>query len=151
MDVKHFCLWNYWCLVLFVVGGKYNSLMERYKRLVAKCVEECAPRYDGLKKKYTDECAERCRLYNELIELRGNIRVSYRCRPLSADEVSRGCSPVFESDPSQETELQFVPSERERNIFKFDRVFRPGDDQGINCCYFACHYVHNVLFGKLKK
>ncbi|PAN19672.1 hypothetical protein PAHAL_3G289500 [Panicum hallii] len=135
------------------LGEKYSSLLERYKQQVAKCADECGPRYDGLKKKYTDECAERKRLYNELIELRGNIRVFCRCRPLSSDEVTRGCSSVVEIDSSQETELQFVPSEKERKAFKFDHVFGPEDDQetvfsetvpvvrsvmdGFNVCIFA--------------
>jgi kinesin family member C2/C3 len=124
---------------LFVVpvGGRYNILMEKYKQQVAKCAEECVPRFDGLKKKYTTECAERRRLYNELIELRGNIRVFCRCRPLSSDEISRGCSSVVEVDPSQEMDLQFVPTEKERKTFKFDHVFGPADDQGIYCPYSA--------------
>ncbi|OEL34460.1 Kinesin-4 [Dichanthelium oligosanthes] len=135
------------------LGEKYNSLMERYKQQVAKCADECEPKYDGLKKKYTDECAERKRIYNELIELRGNIRVFCRCRPLNSDEVTRGCSSVVEINRSQETELQFVPSEKERKAFKFDHVFGPEDDQdvvfsetvpvvrsvmdGFNVCIFA--------------
>uniref|UniRef100_A0ACD5TH99 Uncharacterized protein n=1 Tax=Avena sativa TaxID=4498 RepID=A0ACD5TH99_AVESA len=128
-------------------------LGDRYNKQVAKCAEECAPRFDGLKKKYTAECAERRRLYNELIELRGNIRVFCRCRPLSADEISRGCSSVVEVDPSRETDLQYAPTEKERKGFKFDHVFGPADDQeavfaeslpvvrsvmdGFNVCIFA--------------
>uniref|UniRef100_A0A0D3G7C5 Kinesin-like protein n=1 Tax=Oryza barthii TaxID=65489 RepID=A0A0D3G7C5_9ORYZ len=135
------------------LGGKYNSLLERYKQQVAKCAEECAPRYDGLKKKYADECAERRRLYNELIELRGNIRVFCRCRPLSTAEISNGCSSIVQIDPSHETELQFVPSDKDRKAFKFDHVFGPSDNQetvfaeslpvvrsvmdGFNVCIFA--------------
>jgi len=131
------------------LGDRYNNLMEKYKQQVAKCAEE----FDGLKKKYTAECAERRRLYNELIELRGNIRVFCRCRPLSTDEISRGCSSVVEVDPSQETDLQYVPTEKERKSFKFDHVFGPADDQeavfaeslpvvrsvmdGFNVCIFA--------------
>jgi kinesin family protein C2/C3 len=118
-------------LFALLVGDRYNNLMEKYKQQVAKCDEECAPRFDGLKKKYTAECAVRRRLYNELIELRGNIRVFCRCRPLSADEISRGCSSVVEVDPSQETDLQYAPTEKERKSFKFDHVFGPADDQGI--------------------
>jgi kinesin family protein C2/C3 len=110
---------------LLFVGEKYNSLVERYKQQVAKCAGECAPRYHGLKKKYRDECANRRRLYNELIELRGNIRVFCRCRPLSSDGVASGCPSVVEIDPAQETELQFVSSEKERKAFKFDHVFGP--------------------------
>uniref|UniRef100_J3M6X4 Kinesin-like protein n=2 Tax=Oryza brachyantha TaxID=4533 RepID=J3M6X4_ORYBR len=135
------------------LGGRYNGLVERYKQQVAKCAEECVPRYDGLKKKYTDECAERRRLYNELIELRGNIRVFCRCRPLTHDEISNGCSSIVEIDPSHETELQYAPSDKERKVFKFDHVFGPSDDQetvfaeslpvvrsvmdGFNVCIFA--------------
>ncbi|KAG8085489.1 hypothetical protein GUJ93_ZPchr0010g8041 [Zizania palustris] len=135
------------------LGSKYNSLIERYQQQVAKCAEECVPRYDGLKKKYRDECAERRRLYNELIELRGNIRVFCRCRPLSADEVSNGCSSIVEIDPSHETELQYVPSDKDKKVFKFDHVFGPAEDQetvfaeslpvvrsvmdGFNVCIFA--------------
>ncbi|KAL5203150.1 hypothetical protein ABZP36_014102 [Zizania latifolia] len=135
------------------LGSKYNSLIERYQQKVAKCAEECMPSYDGLKKKYTDECAERRRLYNELIELRGNIRVFCRCRPLSVHEVSNGCSSIVEIDPSQETELQYVLSDKDKKVFKFDHVFGPADDQetvfaeslpvvrsvmdGFNVCIFA--------------
>ncbi|KAF8719842.1 hypothetical protein HU200_024600 [Digitaria exilis] len=138
---------------LHFLGEKYNSIIERYRKQVAKCADECGPRYDDLKKKYTDECAERKRLYNELIELRGNIRVFCRCRPLSSNEITRGCLSVVEINPSQETELQFVPSEKERKAFKFDHVFGPEDDQeavfsetlpvvrsvmdGFNVCIFA--------------
>ncbi|TVU19285.1 hypothetical protein EJB05_35424 [Eragrostis curvula] len=135
------------------LGEKYNILLEKCNKQSARCAEECAPRYDALKKKYTAEYAERRRLYNELIEVRGNIRVFCRCRPLSADEVNRGCSSVVEIDPSHETELQFLPTEKERKAFRFDHVFGPEDDQeavfsetmpvvrsvmdGFNVCIFA--------------
>ncbi|GJY39196.1 kinesin-like protein KIN-14S [Tanacetum coccineum] len=55
--------------------------------------------YQSLKKKYHEEsemwkkrcdleCSERRRLHNELIELKGNIRVLCRCRPLNHDEIA---------------------------------------------------------------
>jgi kinesin family protein C2/C3 len=134
-------------LFAVLVGDRYNNLMEKYKQQaekykqqVAKCAEECAP-----KKKYAAECAERRRLYNELIELRGNIRVFCRCRPLSADEISRGVSSVVEVDPSQETDLQYVPTEKERRSFKFDHVFGPADDQGY-LLFLLCLACHNFCF-----
>lgn len=105
---------------------------------MTNCSKEWASRYDVLMKKYDvlmkkymEECAERRSLHNELIELRGNIRVFCRCRPLSSDGVVSGCPSVVEIDPAQETELQFVSSEKERKAFKFDHVFGPQDDQGI--------------------
>ncbi|GJM88502.1 hypothetical protein PR202_ga04573 [Eleusine coracana subsp. coracana] len=139
--------------VLGFLGEKYNNLLRKYKKQTSKCADECVPRYDGLMKKYTDECAERRRLNNELIELKGNIRVFCRCRPLSADEVTHGCSSIVEIEPLCETELQFLPFEKERKAFRFDHVFGPEDSQeavfaetvpvvrsvmdGFNVCIFA--------------
>ncbi|KHG06385.1 Kinesin-like protein KIFC3 [Gossypium arboreum] len=91
--------------------------------------------YDLLKKKYLDESSERKRLYNEVIELKGNIRVFCRCRPLNQVEIANGSSSVVEFDSSQDTELQIVSSDSSKKQFKFDHVFRPEDGQenrGVN-------------------
>ncbi|KAK1319640.1 Kinesin-4 [Acorus calamus] len=105
-------------------------------------------KYDMLKKKFIKESSERKRLYNEVIELKGNIRVFCRCRPLSPDEAANGDSSVFDFDPTQDTELQIVSSDLSRKRFKFDHVFGPQDNQetmpivtsvldGFNICIFA--------------
>ncbi|XP_072961067.1 kinesin-like protein KIN-14J [Typha angustifolia] len=152
---------------LQLLGTKYNGLMKRHEvqtsenealrasceALTKKCSEECGPRYETLKKKYTEECSERKRLYNELIEMRGNIRVFCRCRPLSSKEVSGGHTSVIDFDPSQDTELQIICSDASKKQFKFDHIFGPTDDQeavfaetlpvvrsvldGYNVCIFA--------------
>ncbi|KAL5783678.1 hypothetical protein ACOSP7_008707 [Xanthoceras sorbifolium] len=109
--------------------------------------------YELLKKKYLDESSERKRLYNEVIELKGNIRVFCRCRPLNQAEVANGSSSVVEFDSSQENELQIVSSDSSKKQFKFDFVFKPEDSQeavfaqtkpivtsvldGYNVCIFA--------------
>ncbi|TYI57805.1 hypothetical protein E1A91_D11G307800v1 [Gossypium mustelinum] len=108
--------------------------------------------YELLKKKYLDESLERKRLYNEVIELKGNIRVFCRCRPLNQAEIANGSSSVVEFDSSQDTELQIVSSDSKKQ-FKFDHVFRPEESQeavfartkpivtsvldGYNVCIFA--------------
>ncbi|MBA0833268.1 hypothetical protein Goarm_017592, partial [Gossypium armourianum] len=102
---------------------------------------------------YLDESSERKRLYNEVIELKGNIRVFCRCRPLNQVEIANGSSSVVEFDSSQDTELQIVSSDSSKKQFKFDHVFRPEDGQdavfartkpivtsvldGYNVCIFA--------------
>ncbi|KAJ6995996.1 hypothetical protein NC653_012776 [Populus alba x Populus x berolinensis] len=53
--------------------------------------------YELLKKKYLQELSERKRLYNEVIELKGNIRVFCRCRPLNQVEITHGSSYVVDS------------------------------------------------------
>ncbi|XVF41935.1 hypothetical protein PTKIN_Ptkin01aG0320600 [Pterospermum kingtungense] len=109
--------------------------------------------YELLKKKYLDESSERKRLYNEVIELKGNIRVYCRCRPLNQAEIANGSSSVVEFDSSQDSELQIISSDSSKKQFKFDHVFRPEDGQevvfaqtkpivtsvldGYNVCIFA--------------
>ncbi|XP_038976128.1 kinesin-like protein KIN-14J [Phoenix dactylifera] len=75
---------------LQLLGSKY-SLMKRhheqsdklvklranYEMLKYKFLEECEPKYETLKQKYSEECAERKRLHNELIKLKGNMRVFF--------------------------------------------------------------------------
>ncbi|XP_010659851.1 kinesin-like protein KIN-14S [Vitis vinifera] len=106
-----------------------------------------------LKKKYLEECLERKRLYNEVIELKGNIRVFCRCRPLNQDEIANGSTSIVDFDSSQENELQIICSDSSKKQFKFDHVFRPESDQeavfaqtspivtsvldGYNVCIFA--------------
>lgn len=150
-----------------ILGLKYNKVLNRYQEqnnvtemlkadfehLSDKCSKECEPKYEELKKKYTRERCERKRLYNEIIELRGNIRVFCRCRPLSSEEISKGFASVVEFDPSNDSEFQVVLADNSKKQFRFDHVFSPNDSQeavfeetlpvvksvldGYNVCIFA--------------
>ncbi|KAK9919823.1 hypothetical protein M0R45_028398 [Rubus argutus] len=109
--------------------------------------------HELLKKKYLAESSERKRLYNEVIELKGNIRVFCRCRPLNQNEISNGSTTVIEFESSLDNELQVLCSDSSKKQFKFDHVFRPEDNQeavfaqtkpivtsvldGFNVCIFA--------------
>lgn len=109
--------------------------------------------YELLKNKYLQEYSERKWLYNEVIELKGNIRVFCRCRPLNQVDVANGCTSVVELDPSQENDLHIISSDSSKKQFKFDHVFGPQDSQeavfaqtkpivtsvldGYNVCIFA--------------
>ncbi|XP_047316824.1 kinesin-like protein KIN-14S [Impatiens glandulifera] len=129
--------------------GALNYLGTQYDVLEKKHVEEC----ELLKKKYLEESLERKRLYNEVIELKGNIRVFCRCRPLNEGEIKNGCTSVVDHESLGENELQIICSDSSKKQFKFDHVFRPEDDQeavyaqtspivtsvldGYNVCIFA--------------
>lgn len=89
-----------------------------------------------LKKQYLEESSERKRLYNENIELKGNIRVFCRCRPLSQADLANGCASVVEFDGSHENELQLLSTDSSKKHFKFDHVFKPEDGQGTLSCFF---------------
>ncbi|PHT41343.1 hypothetical protein CQW23_20197, partial [Capsicum baccatum] len=128
---------------------KYTEECVQHELLKKKYDEE----FELLKKKYLEECTERKRLYNEVIELKGNIRVFCRCRPLNAGEISDGSTSVVEFDPSHENELQISCAGSSKKQFKFDYVFKPEDGQdavfaqtmpivtsvldGYNVCIFA--------------
>ncbi|KAJ0080121.1 hypothetical protein Patl1_22640 [Pistacia atlantica] len=140
----------------------HSSLSDQVKNMNTDCfpgpgvldnLQNLSNEYELLKKKYIDESSERKRLYNEVIELKGNIRVFCRCRPLNLAEITNGSSSVVEFDSSQENELQIVSSDSSKKQFKFDFVFKPEDNQeavfaqtkpivtsvldGYNVCIFA--------------
>ncbi|KAL9691694.1 hypothetical protein QQ045_012120 [Rhodiola kirilowii] len=115
--------------------------------------EQTKNKCELLEKKYIQESTERKRLYNEVIELKGNIRVFCRCRPLHPSEVGNGSTAVIEYDSCLENELQVICSDSSKKQFKFDHVFKPEDSQeavfsqtsrvvtsvmdGYNVCIFA--------------
>ncbi|KAI0530839.1 hypothetical protein KFK09_000387 [Dendrobium nobile] len=133
--------------------AEIDMLRAKCKALSNKCLQECQPKYEALKRILAEETAERKRFYNELIEVRGNIRVFCRCRPLSPEETSKSYNSVVEFDPSKDTELQITCADSSKKIYKFDHVFSPKDDQeavftetlpivksvmdGFNACIFA--------------
>ncbi|XXG54474.1 hypothetical protein AAC387_Pa03g2342 [Persea americana] len=150
------------CTKIQVLRKEHVILSEEVKGLIAgsfpgidisAAIENLGTKYEMLRKKYLEESSERKRLYNKVIELKGNIRVFCRCRPLSSDEIQKGSSSVLDFDPSQETELQIICSDSTRKQFKFDHVFGPRDNQeavfrqtspivtsvldGFNVCIFA--------------
>ncbi|KAI7741670.1 hypothetical protein M8C21_005368 [Ambrosia artemisiifolia] len=126
-----------------------QTLGEEHETLKKKYQEEC----QMLKNRCQLECSERRRLYNEVIELKGNIRVFCRCRPMNHDEIAKGSTSVADFDSAQENELRIIGPDSSRKQFKFDHIFRPEDNQeavfaqtsplvvsvldGFNVCIFA--------------
>lgn len=115
--------------------------------------EELKVQYTELKTKFVEESKERKQFYNKLLELKGNIRVFCRCRPLSAQEVLEGAVSVAEFDSAKDCEIRIRANGAPKKVFKFDSVFTPEDDQvdvfadtapvvvsvldGYNVCIFA--------------
>ena len=87
---------------------------------------------ESIKAKYKKEQKERKRLYNELADYKGNIRVYARVRPQNAREKKLN-SPTCTSFPEEDTLLLRYPdragtSHREKT-FEFDKVYRPESTQ----------------------
>ncbi|GAA0168157.1 microtubule binding motor protein [Lithospermum erythrorhizon] len=108
---------------------------------------------EDLKLKYNEEQVKRRKLFNELQQTKGNIRVFCRCRPLSRREVAAGCTMVVDFDAAKDGELGVLTGGSLKKTFKFDHVYTPKDDQvdvfadaspmatsildGYNVCIFA--------------
>ncbi|KAI3947610.1 hypothetical protein MKX01_034275, partial [Papaver californicum] len=122
-----------------------NQMVSAVQALVAQC--------DDLKRKYLEEQTMRKKLYNQVQESKGNIRVFCRCRPLSKEDISAGYSTVVEFEAAKDGDLGVLTSGSTKKTFKFDRVYTPKDGQadvfvdaspmvvsvldGYNVCIFA--------------
>ncbi|XP_048330983.1 kinesin-like protein KIN-14R [Ziziphus jujuba] len=122
-----------------------DKMVSAVQALVAQC--------DDLKLKFSVEQAKRKKLYNQIQEAKGNIRVFCRCRPMRKDELSARHATVVDFDAAQDGELGILTGGATKKIFRFDRVYTPKDNQvdvfadaspvvvsvldGYNVCIFA--------------
>ncbi|XP_078435489.1 di-glucose binding protein with Kinesin motor domain-containing protein [Wolffia australiana] len=122
-----------------------SKMIAGVQALVTQC--------EDLKIKYSEELCKRRKLYNQVQEAKGNIRVFCRCRPLTKEEISAGYSTALDFEGAKDGDLGLSSSSSSRKMFKFDRVFTPKDDQsavyadasplvvsvldGFNVCIFA--------------
>src|SRR4051794_20033507 len=103
-------------------------------------------------KKYKKEILKNRKLYNEIQELKGNIRVYCRVRPLNAEEVLSG--ETYATLFTEENNITITnPSGGKKQTFEFEKVFPPESTQeivfkdtqplvtsvldGFNVCIFA--------------
>ncbi|XP_059661323.1 kinesin-like protein KIN-14Q [Cornus florida] len=109
--------------------------------------------HEDLKIKYIKGAKERKELYNKILELKGNIRVFCRCRPLNNEEVDAGASMAIDFEGAKDGELTVKSNGALKKTFKFDSVFAPQANQvdvfedtapfatsvldGYNVCIFA--------------
>ncbi|BFG35638.1 hypothetical protein CerSpe_219130 [Prunus speciosa] len=115
-----------------------NKMIFAVQALVAEC--------EDLKVKYNEEQAKRKKLFNEVQEAKGNIRVFCRCRPLSKEEMAGGCKTVVDFEAAKDGCLGFLTGGSTKRSFKFDRVYTPKDDQ-VDVFVDASPMVVSVLDG----
>ncbi|XP_019422125.1 PREDICTED: kinesin-like protein KIN-14R isoform X2 [Lupinus angustifolius] len=140
-----------YCQLSFEAHECVDSIPELNKMVFA--VQELVKQCEDLKVKYNEEMTQRKKLFNEVQEAKGNIRVFCRCRPLNKVEISVGCSTVVDFDAAKDGCLGILTSGSTKKSFRFDRVYTPKDDQvdvfadassmavsvldGYNVCIFA--------------
>ncbi|XP_061427906.1 kinesin-like protein KIFC3 isoform X5 [Lethenteron reissneri] len=122
-------------------------------RQLARAVEEMSKRCDEMERRYQREMALRKKYHNQLVELRGNIRVLCRVRPaIEEDGEGTPAHSVVQVDPEDDGAVHVVQRGRQHS-FQLDRVFPPHASQeevfrevqdlvmscvdGYNICIFA--------------
>ncbi|XWS10302.1 hypothetical protein CRYUN_Cryun39dG0064300 [Craigia yunnanensis] len=116
-------------------------------------IDQQADLHEDLKIKFIKGAKERKELYNKVLELKGNIRVFCRCRPLNSEEIAAGASMAIDFESAKDGELTVISNGAPKKTFKFDAVFGPQAEQadvfqdttpfatsvldGYNVCIFA--------------
>ncbi|KAI4333368.1 hypothetical protein L6164_018192 [Bauhinia variegata] len=132
---------------------KYLTDMNEMGLTIKSKLNEQLESHEDLKCKYIEGAKERKELYNKVLELKGNIRVFCRCRPLNAEEVASGPTMAIDFESAKDGELTVMSNGAPRKTFKFDAVFGPQAEQadvfedtapfatsvldGYNVCIFA--------------
>ncbi|XP_073142323.1 kinesin-like protein KIN-14Q [Henckelia pumila] len=132
---------------------QYVADMEGVKSIVQSTVQQHVELYEDIKCKYLKEAKLTKELYNKVLDLKGNIRVFCRCRPLNGEELAGGASQVVDFESAKDGELTIKSNGISKKTFKFDAVFGPEASQvdvfedtaplatsvldGYNACIFA--------------
>ncbi|KAL8151982.1 hypothetical protein V2J09_021790 [Rumex salicifolius] len=115
-----------------------NQMIFAVQALVSECKD--------LKIKYLEEQKMRKKYFNQVQEVKGNIRVFCRCRPLSKQEQAAGCMTTVDFEGAKDGDITTLTSDSKKKTFKFDRVYTPKDDQ-VDVFADASPMVTSVLDG----
>ncbi|CAL5406091.1 unnamed protein product [Camellia sinensis] len=127
--------------------------MNDMSSIIQSKVNQQVELHEDLKIKFIKGAKERKELYNKILELKGNIRVFCRCRPLNTEEIASGASMAIDFEAAKDGELTVKSNGAPKKTFKFDAIFGPQSNQvdvfedtapfassvldGYNVCIFA--------------
>ena len=131
-------------------SAAFKSEMLEIMSQVKPAIDQIVASNNSLVKSFNKEREVRKKLQNEIIELKGNIRVFCRVRP-AMREINTCVETLSDG---MEERLFIKSSDAKTNDFSFDRVFGPNSTQenvfadvqpfmqsvidGYNVCIFAC-------------
>uniref|UniRef100_A0A8C7XB15 Kinesin-like protein n=1 Tax=Oryzias sinensis TaxID=183150 RepID=A0A8C7XB15_9TELE len=103
----------------------YGSAINEAKKQIAAAINQMSEANKDLLEKYRKEVALRRKYHEQLVELKGNIRVLCRVKPvLKEDQHEEGQSVVVATDPNNESSLTVLTKGKGR-VFELDKVFQP--------------------------
>ncbi|XP_067853799.1 kinesin-like protein KIFC3 isoform X2 [Heptranchias perlo] len=124
---------------LKTLTGDYNSLknhvrdfpcllqdaVSQTKKEIYQAVEEAKATNQELLRKYKREMQLRKKCHNELVRLRGNIRVLCRVRPITREDGAGPDTRNIVSFDHDDDAILYVSHRGKASIFELDKVFRP--------------------------
>ncbi|XP_060777745.1 kinesin-like protein KIFC3 [Neoarius graeffei] len=103
----------------------YGSAIKEAKNQISAAINEMSEANKDLLEKYRKEVALRRKYHEQLVELKGNIRVLCRVKPVLKEDQHDECQPVaVTTDPHNESTLT-VLSKGKAKTFELDKVFHP--------------------------
>ncbi|XP_044130057.1 kinesin-like protein KIFC3 [Bufo gargarizans] len=127
----------------------YEASIREARRQICHAVTDVSEANKDLLQKYQREMQLRKRYHDQLVELKGNIRVLSRVRPHldTGEEEAPGASAII-TDTTDDTKLSVVYKGKERN-FTLDKVFLPHTTQEevfqeIEPVVMSCIHGYNV-------
>ncbi|XP_026149195.1 kinesin-like protein KIFC3 isoform X3 [Mastacembelus armatus] len=103
----------------------YGAAINEAKKQISAAISEMSEANKDLLEKYRKEVALRRKYHEQLVELKGNIRVLCRVKPvLKEDQQEEGQSVVVTTDPNNESSLAVLNKGKTR-VFELDKVFHP--------------------------
>ncbi|XP_051577430.1 kinesin-like protein KIFC3 [Myxocyprinus asiaticus] len=103
----------------------YGTAIKDAKKQITATINEMSEANKDLLEKYRKEVALRRKYHEQLVELKGNIRVLCRVKPvLKEDQHEEGQAVVVTTDSNNESALT-VLSKGKAKAFELDKVFHP--------------------------
>ncbi|KAJ8004838.1 hypothetical protein DPEC_G00140460 [Dallia pectoralis] len=104
----------------------YGAAVTDAKKQISAAMREMSEANKDLLEKYRKEVALRRKYHEQLVELKGNIRVLCRVKPvLKEDQHEEGQPVVVTTDPNNESALSVLKGKGRSHSFELDRVFHP--------------------------
>ncbi|XP_067872250.1 kinesin-like protein KIFC3 isoform X2 [Heterodontus francisci] len=131
----------------------YEAAITEAKKQIQSAITEVSESNRNVMEKYEREMVLRKKYHDQLVELRGNIRVLCRVKPVSETDQTEGArTAVVSTDPAQDYRVRVMHKGKTRT-FELDKVFPPQATQeevfeeiepfitscidGYNICIFA--------------
>uniref|UniRef100_UPI00398F30AF kinesin-like protein KIFC3 n=1 Tax=Pristiophorus japonicus TaxID=55135 RepID=UPI00398F30AF len=101
----------------------YETAIAEAKKQIQSAITEVSESNRNLMEKYEREIVLRKKYHDQLVELRGNIRVLCRVKPVTETNPTEGLTPaVLTTDPDQDSRVTLLYKGKERS-FELDKVF----------------------------